>query len=59
MAIDLVCGKVVNEEQAIFISQYHGMTFYFCSPECKAAFDQAPEQYLRARGEGMFGAHEQ
>lgn len=58
MAIDLVCGKVVNEEQTAFTSQYHGMTFY-CSLECKMAFDQAPEQYLRARGEGMFGAHEQ
>ncbi|MDY7040590.1 MAG: YHS domain-containing protein [Chloroflexota bacterium] len=59
MALDLVCGMVVDEEKADHTSQYQGMTLYFCSPECKAAFDKSPEKYLRERGEGMFGAHEE
>jgi len=29
MALDLVCGTVVDEEEAAYISQYQGMTFYF------------------------------
>ncbi|MBC7252242.1 MAG: YHS domain-containing protein, partial [Anaerolineae bacterium] len=33
MALDLVCGKVVNEEETPHASQYQGMSFYFCSAE--------------------------
>jgi YHS domain-containing protein len=59
MALDLVCGTVVDEDKTDYTSQYQGMTFYFCSPDCKTAFDNDPEKYLRERGEGMFGAHEE
>ncbi len=58
MALDLVCGKEVNEKETPHTSQYQGMSFYFCSAECQKAFEQDPERYLRQRGEGMFGAHE-
>ncbi len=46
MAIDPVCGMEVNEETAAGKSEYRGVTYYFCSPGCKRAFDQNPEQYV-------------
>jgi Cu+-exporting ATPase len=27
-------------------SEYHGTTFYFCSPGCKKAFDADPASYI-------------
>lgn len=51
MAIDPVCGMEVNEETAAGKSEYRGVTYYFCSPGCKRAFDQNPEQYVVGQGE--------
>ncbi len=45
MAKDPVCGMQVNEQAASGKSEYHGKTYYFCSPACKASFDRNPEQY--------------
>jgi YHS domain-containing protein len=28
-------------------SDYQGKTYWFCDPNCKAAFEQHPEKYLR------------
>jgi len=51
MAIDPVCGTHINEELAVpdeqFTSEYDGETYYFCSGDCKEAFDGDPDQYLR------------
>jgi YHS domain-containing protein len=46
MAIDPVCKMEVEEATAQWKSEYQGQTYYFCSPGCKQAFDQAPEKYL-------------
>ena len=43
---DPVCGMEVSPESAAGISELHGKTYYFCSLECKEAFDQEPERYL-------------
>lgn len=49
MAVDPVCGIHVDERAAQpaeeFTSDYNGKTFYFCSEECKQAFEEAPGQY--------------
>jgi len=45
MAIDPVCKMEVNEEQAAGKSEHGGKTYYFCSPNCKNAFDQDPQRY--------------
>ncbi len=29
-------------------SEYGGKTWFFCSPDCKAAFDREPAKYARA-----------
>jgi Cu+-exporting ATPase len=46
MAIDPVCGMEVDEKTAAGQSEYQGVTYYFCSPGCKVAFDKEPEKYV-------------
>jgi Cu+-exporting ATPase len=43
---DPVCGMEVSPESAAGISELYGKTYYFCSLECKEAFDQESERYL-------------
>jgi Cu+-exporting ATPase len=51
-AIDPVCGMTVDPVTARRTSEYHGTTFYFCSPGCKKAFDADPSSYVsQAEGE--------
>jgi len=45
MATDPVCKMTVDEKTAAGKSDYNGKTYYFCSPGCKAKFDQNPQQY--------------
>ena len=44
---DPVCGMQVDEQRAAGRSEHDGQTYYFCSQNCKAKFDQNPEQYVR------------
>jgi YHS domain-containing protein len=44
-AIDPVCNMSVEKATAVN-STYKGVTYYFCSEECKTAFDADPEKYL-------------
>ena len=45
MTKDPVCGMQVSEQSAAGQSEYHGKTYYFCSPACKSTFDKNPEKY--------------
>src|SRR3954447_12236652 len=50
MAVDPICGMTVDEGTAIS-SVRDGETFWFCSPSCKAKFEEgrgAPHAALRA-----------
>jgi len=47
MATDPVCKMTVDEKTAAGKSDYNGKTYYFCSPGCKAKFDQNPQQYTK------------
>jgi Cu+-exporting ATPase len=47
MKKDPVCGMQVDEQQARATAQHGGQTFYFCSQECKAKFEQDPQRYTR------------
>ncbi len=49
MAIDPVCGMEVEESEAAATAEYQGVTYYFCAPGCKAAFERDPEAYLGKR----------
>jgi Cu+-exporting ATPase len=44
--IDPVCGMTVYPAHAAGSSEYHGTTYYFCSPGCKTKFDSNPQAYL-------------
>lgn len=46
MAIDPVCKMDVQIATAEYKSDYNGVTYYFCAPGCKAAFDANPDSYL-------------
>jgi len=37
----------VDASTAAGTSSYEETTYYFCSPNCKAAFDKDPEQFIR------------
>ena len=45
MAKDPVCGMNVEEGKAAATVVYNGKTYYFCSANCKAAFEKAPAKY--------------
>jgi Cu+-exporting ATPase len=46
MGLDPVCGMEVNPASAAAKSEFAGVTFYFCSQECKQKFDDNPREYL-------------
>jgi YHS domain-containing protein len=43
---DPVCGMDVDPNNTVDQSDFNGQTYYFCSPECKDAFDHEPERYI-------------
>ena len=43
---DPVCGMEIDPKAAAGKSEYQGQTYYFCSPDCKKAFDKGPEKYV-------------
>lgn len=47
MAFDPVCKMNVDEKETIFISEYKGNKYYFCSQLCKLGFDEDPEKYIK------------
>jgi YHS domain-containing protein len=51
---DPVCGMMVNPANAAATTQHDGETYYFCSTECREAFDQNPEKYLVIEDEPRF-----
>jgi YHS domain-containing protein len=45
MAKDPVCGMNVDEKKAAGTVSHKGKVYYFCSVNCKAQFEKAPEKY--------------
>ena len=45
IAIDPVCKMEVEIATADYSSEYGGVTYYFCAPGCKTAFDADPATY--------------
>lgn len=44
-AIDPVCGMTVAAADSSLQLEHNGVTVYFCSPGCRAAFRKDPERY--------------
>ena len=47
MAIDPICKMEVDEDSAVYISEYNDKKYYFCSQFCKMDFDKQPEKYIQ------------
>jgi Cu+-exporting ATPase len=45
MAQDPVCNMQVEESKAKHLATYQGKTYYFCSADCKKAFELHPDKY--------------
>jgi Cu+-exporting ATPase len=52
MALDPVCGMIVDPESAVAHAEHAGKTYYFCSAECAGKLRAEPEKYLVAAGSG-------
>jgi YHS domain-containing protein len=48
---DPVCHTDIVATSAAGNSEYEGLTFYFCSPQCQVQFAADPAGVLRAEGE--------
>ena len=46
MAIDPVCGMIVEIATSRHRSTFEGREFYFCCPACKRQFERNPQEYL-------------
>jgi Cu+-exporting ATPase len=57
MGLDPVCGMEVNPASAEAQSEYSGVTYYFCSVECKERFDREPLQYMDETDRAEARAH--
>jgi YHS domain-containing protein len=50
-AVDPVCGDNIATDGAKS-SVFAGDVYYFCSRQCREAFEAAPDTYLRGEGRG-------
>ncbi len=46
MAIDLVCGMIVDEKSAPARTTYGGTDYFFCATYCREAFDREPQRFI-------------
>lgn len=45
--IDLVCNMTVASIPENRPFEYHGVTYYFCAPGCRVAFEKDPEKFIK------------
>lgn len=48
MIEDIVCSKPLLPGTEMWVSRYHGRTFYFCSLVCRERFELEPQDYFAA-----------
>jgi Cu+-exporting ATPase len=41
---------VVNPAKSVTTADYDGITYYFCTPGCQKAFEEAPEKFVEQAG---------
>jgi Cu+-exporting ATPase len=51
MAIDLVCGMIVDEKSAPAKTAYRETDYYFCAEYCREAFDKEPQKFINGTTE--------
>jgi Cu+-exporting ATPase len=51
MAIDLVCGMIVDEKAAPAKTAHDGIEYHFCATYCKEAFEKEPQRFINGEKE--------
>jgi Cu+-exporting ATPase len=51
MAVDLVCGMIVEEKSAPTKTSYKGAEYFFCATYCKEAFEKDPQKFIEGAKE--------
>jgi Cu+-exporting ATPase len=51
MAIDLVCGMIVNEKAAPAKTAHDGIEYHFCATYCREAFEKEPQRFINGQNE--------
>ncbi|MEJ2728207.1 MAG: heavy metal translocating P-type ATPase [Deltaproteobacteria bacterium] len=51
MAVDMVCGMIVDEKTAPARTIYEGDEYHFCATYCRDAFDKEPEKFINGAKE--------
>jgi YHS domain-containing protein len=51
--IDPICGMEVDPTDDPFTSESQGITYYFCSAQCKDKFDANPQNYTQNRPQAV------
>jgi Cu+-exporting ATPase len=46
MVRDPICGLILDPAHALRL-EYHGLSYYFCSHDCKLNFEDRPEEYAK------------
>ncbi len=46
MAIDLVCGMIVDGQSAPARVSHQGVDYFFCAPYCREAFEKEPQKFI-------------
>ncbi len=58
--IDPVCGMEVDPGKTRLVAIYQGHSYWFCSEDCREAFEANPRKYLEVKPEkrkGWFGRY--
>jgi P-type Cu+ transporter len=42
---DPVCGMQIEQDDAVATVEHEGKKYYFCSDDCREAFQEDPEDY--------------
>ncbi len=53
--IDPVCGMSVRPSAAQYQGGHAGRIWYFCGPDCRRRFEEAPERYVAAAARALEG----
>jgi YHS domain-containing protein len=52
MVTDPVCGMTFDSSQAQAQTTHNGVSYYFCSEECRKTFEQNPKDYISSGSGG-------
>jgi len=45
MQEDPICGLAIDPAQAVYMTEFRGEKYYFCSAACRDCFNLNPERY--------------